>query len=331
MIVRKAWWYRGLLATLTCSCIVTAAAGQTWNGARFSLAGDERTSRPSQADQSRGPNDLPLQVAGRSDVEQLRAGIVAAQPNEHPLMPVLRWAKEGLRQVEQIQDYTAIMVKRERIDGKLNEPDYTFIKVRQRPFSVYMTFLKPEAMKGQEVIFIPGMNNGKMLAHGTGIKKMFGTVSLDPTGPIAMKGNRYPITEVGISNMVARLIEQGEKDAKYGECDVKFFPGAKINNRVCTCVQVMHPVPRRNFLFHLARIFVDDELNVPIRFESYEWPTQPGGPPEMTEEYTYVNLKLNVGLTDADFDTHNPAYGFKDANKSREVSASAPASGRASR
>ena len=32
--------------------------------------------------------------------------------------------------------------------------------------------------------------------------------------------------------------------------------------------------------------------------------------PLLLEEYTYVNMKLNVGLTGADFDDHNKDYGF---------------------
>ncbi len=60
-----------------------------------------------------------------------------------------------------------------------------------------------------------------------------------------------------------------------------------------------------------ARIFVDDQLNVPVRYEAYEWPRQPGGKPELIEEYTYLNLKLNNGFTDADFDTHNKDYHFR--------------------
>jgi hypothetical protein len=126
-----------------------------------------------------------------------------------------------------------------------------------------------------------------------------------------MRGNRYPITELGLLNLVRRLLEVGEKDAQYGECEVKSFPNAKINERVCTCLQIVHPVPRRNFLFNVARIFVDDELNVPIRYEAYDWPEQAGGQPELIEEYTYLNLKLNNGFTDADFDIRNPNYGFK--------------------
>ncbi len=258
------------------------------------------------------PASPDYRVAERSlPVDEARALLGVTQPNEHPLMPTLRWARAGLREAERIQDYSATLVKRERVDGKVGEPEYMFIKIRHKPFSVYMLFLAPPSLKGQEVIWIEGANNGKMWAHGTGFRKVFGTVELDPAGPIAMKGNRYPATEIGIVNLLRRLIEVGEKDCQYGECEVKFFSGAKINGRSHTCVQVVHPVPRRNFLFHIARIYVDDELNLPTRYESYDWPSQPSGPPELIEEYTYLNIKLNNGFTDADFDIRNPNYGFR--------------------
>lgn len=233
-----------------------------------------------------------------------------ADPNEHPLMPVLRWAYDGVGDVEKIEDYSATMVKRERIKGKLGEREFMFVKIRHRPLSVYIYFLGPASLKGREVIYVQGRNNGKLLAHATGFQRRLGTLELSPTGLIAMHGNRYPLTEIGILNMVRRLVEVGEDDVKFGECEVKFFKGAKINDRVCTCIQVVHPVPRRNFLFHLARIFVDDELNLPIHYESYDWPEKPGGPPRLIEQYTYLKLKLNNGFTDADFDPRNPSYSF---------------------
>lgn len=225
-----------------------------------------------------------------------------ARPNEHPLMPVLRWAYDGLGNIEKLQDYSATMVKRERVKDTVGEPEYMFVKIRHRPFSVYIYFLGPADKKGREVIYVKGRNNGNLLAHGTGLQRKLGIFELAPTSFLAMRDNRYPMTEIGILTMVRRLVEVGEQDTKYGECEVKFFKGAKINNRICTCIQVVHPVPRRNFLFHLARIFVDDELNVPIRYESYDWPAKPGGSPRLLEEYTYLNLKLNNGFTDTDFD-----------------------------
>ncbi len=234
-----------------------------------------------------------------------------AQPGEHPLMPALRWAHDGKKNLEKLQDYSAVVEKRERVDGKVGEPQYMFVKVRHKPFSVYMYFMGPPELKGREVIYVEGQNDGKMWAHGTGVQKtLFRTVSLVPDGVIAMRGQRYPLTELGLLNLVDRLIEVAQDDIKYGECDVKFFEGAEINNRKCTVIQVVHPVPRRNFLFHVARIFIDDELNIPIRYEAHDWPKNPGDPPQLMEEYTYVNLKLNNGFTDADFDIRNPNYSF---------------------
>jgi hypothetical protein len=49
---------------------------------------------------------------------------------------------------------------------------------------------------------------------------------------------------------------------------------------------------------------------VPVHYEAYDWPKQPGEPPVLLERYTYTDLKLNPGLTDADFDPKNPEYKF---------------------
>jgi outer membrane lipoprotein-sorting protein len=252
-------------------------------------------------------------VAERNDINPRPAPVAPSitNPNEHPLMPALRWAYDGIGNIEKIQDYSATVAKRERINGKLLEYEYMFVKIRHKPFSVYMHFLAPANFKGRECLYVEGQNNGKMWAHDVGMRAMFGTVSIEPTSAVAMHNQHYPLTELGILNMVKRLVEVAEQDKKYGECDVKFFKGAKVNNRTCTCIQVVHPVPRRNFIFHEAKIFVDDELNLPIRYESSDWPKTPGGPPELVEEYTYLNLKLNNGFTDADFDINNPAYNFK--------------------
>jgi uncharacterized protein DUF1571 len=299
-----------LPAILGMSLLVPAAVAQDYRGQAVPGARGNAyvAQNPAQASQQKPP----YQVAERSAPVADRATQILSQrdPNEHPLMPCLRWAYDGIDDIERIQDYKATMVKRERINGKLGDYEHMFVKIRHRPFGVYMYFLGPENKKGQEAMYNEGANDGKMQAHGVGIQKMFGTVSLDPTGQIAMKDNRYPITEIGLVTMVRRLIEVAEQDIKYGECEVKFYPGAKIEDRVCTCIQVVHPTPRRNFRFHVARIYVDDELNVPVRYESYDWPEKEGGTPQLLEEYTYMNLKLNNGFTDADFDARNPNYQF---------------------
>jgi hypothetical protein len=231
---------------------------------------------------------------------------VQAGTNEHPLQPVIRWATQEMPAIEALNDYSATLVKRERVDGKLGGYESMELKIRNKPFSVYLHFLSPAVLREQEVIYIEGQNEGKMWVH----RGVLSTLRLTPDGEMAMRGHRYPLTEIGLVNLVHRLVEVAEHDAKFGECEVKYFPGTKLNNRVCTMIQVVHPVSRQTFTYHRARVFVDDQLNLPVRFESYDWPQEPGAQPELLEEYTYIDLKLNNGFADADFSIANPQYRF---------------------
>jgi hypothetical protein len=275
-----------------------------------------------QPQESRDQLTEPVYRVSKADVDP------NATANRHPMDPALALAHDGLRNIrENVRDYECVMVKRERIGDTLNEYEYMYAKIRNErvengqvvaPFSVYLYFLKPESMKGREVIFVRGQNSGQMIAHERrdSFLGKFGSVWLRPDGTMAMKGNRYPITEIGLETLVQRLIEKGTQDKQNGkpeECIVVFHKNAKINGRVCTMLEVKHPQPRPYFEFYVAQIFIDDELNVPLRYAAYTWPAQPGGKPgddELIEEYTYTKLKLNVGLTDEDFDPTNPKYKF---------------------
>ncbi|HTM55684.1 MAG TPA: DUF1571 domain-containing protein [Pirellulales bacterium] len=257
------------------------------------------------------PGQQPTSVAANTNNALPQQPEAVAQP-EHPLVPALQIAYAALNNIRtNIRDYSCTMTKRERIDGKLNDMEFLHLRVRHEPFSVYMYFLGPERLRGQEAMYVANKNAGNLLGHaGSGVRKLAGTVQLAPTGVMAMAGQRYPITEIGMLNLTKRLIEVAEQDKMFGECDVKFFKGAKINNRTCLCIKVVHPVPRKNFRFHEARVYVDDELNLPVRYEAYDWPERQGGPPLLLEEYTYTDIKINQGFTDQTFDEYNPEYHF---------------------
>jgi hypothetical protein len=242
----------------------------------------------------------------------------------HPLDPALEIARKGLETIHSsVTDYTCMLVKRERINSTLGDYEYIQTKVRNRkekdgkvvrPFAVYMYFVKPASMKGREVLYIEGANGDKMIAHeGGAAGKYLPTVWLKPNGIIAMRGQRYPITDVGIENLVLKLIERGERDRANGpgNCEVTFHKDAKINGRTCTLLQVKHAQPAPNLDFHMGQIFIDDELQVPVRYAAYGFPAKDGDELPVIEEYTYLNLKLNVGLADADFDHTSKQYAFQ--------------------
>jgi len=245
----------------------------------------------------------------------------AETAKEHPLLPLVKYASERYRQIdEQVKDYTCTLVKRELVEGRLSDTEFLFLKLRHGrtpqgepavPFSVYLRFLAPAQLEGREVLYVEGRYHGKLIARRGGLRMAYMTFGLDPKGGLAMQDNRYPITEIGFKNLMNRLIEVANEDMQYGECEVKYFTGAKINGRSCTMAQVTHPVPRPHFRYHMARIFIDDALQLPIRYAAYDWPETPAGQPRLMEEYTYLDLKLNVGLTDRDFDYRNESYNFR--------------------
>ena len=183
------------------------------------------------------------------------------------------------------------------------------MKVRTRPRSIYFKFRQPSP--GREAIYIDGRNDGKVLAHEVGLKRLLaGTLSLDPTGGMAMEDNRHPITHAGIGPLLDTVEARWSSELDPAESLVAFRDGQLVGSRPCILIESTHPRHRPEFLFYQVRVYIDQELGLPVRFEAYDWPASPGAAPELVEEYTYTDLKLNVGLSDVDFDVSNAAYAF---------------------
>jgi hypothetical protein len=250
---------------------------------------------------------------GAAPVQTARTqGPAVGNVQEHPLKRAIDLARAAMDQVQRVEGCTFILVKREHVDGKLTGHEAVFMKVRSRPFSVYAHTLGPVQPKGREAIYVEGRNGNKAQVHVTGFQhKLLGTMSFDPKDPNMMEGSRYPMTTAGFQNMMTSVLQMYEAEAKHAENDVQIFTGAKVDGRACTCVQNSHPVRKPEFFFQMTRVFYDEQTGLPIRWEAYDWPSRPGEQPPLVEEYTYRNVQLNPGLTDADFDVNNPAYGYK--------------------
>ena len=212
----------------------------------------------------------------------------------HPLQEALQIARQTAERIDrEVKDYTCDLVMRERIRGRLSNIYLAQMKLRcedekdpksENPFSVYLHFLAPAKVKGREVLYVQGRNEGKMLARNGGPSNLKDvTILMKPDSKRAMRGRHYPVTEVGITNILGRLIEEAQRtmivDRDRRECEVRVIENARIDS----------------------------------------WPREKGDPPRLIEEYTFLNLKVNVGLSDADFDRENTAYRFY---SSKEVASS---------
>lgn len=238
------------------------------------------------------------------DVQPLWSADKPVDP-QHPLAPALEHAYQSREALSQVADYEAVFSKREMIDRRMVAATMR-LKLREEPYSVYMQFENPH--KGREVLYVSGQNNGMLLAHEAGFKSIAGTVSLATDSKDAMEDNRYPITMIGMRNLLNKIIQQWEAEAQFGEVDVKYFPDATIAKTVpCKVIQSEHPKPRKQFKFQRTRLYIEKETGYPVRVEQWAFGNTE---PILVEEYTYSRIKVNLGLQDRDFDKSNPSYAF---------------------
>lgn len=228
-----------------------------------------------------------------------------------------------------VRDYTATLVKQEAVNGKLGEPQRIAIKVQcphrpeapdvRHPLRVYLRFVSPSNVAGREVIWAEDLHDAKMVVHEAGILGLM-SLRLEPTGLIAMQGQRYPITEIGLTNLLEKLVARGRQDLDNPDVSVSVMQGLELEGVVCDRIEVLRRKPSGQADdFSRAEIWFDPRTELPICYSAYGWrpdpkkesdPKTPSAPGELIESYTYLDIRTNVGLTDADFDPENPEYQF---------------------
>ena len=220
------------------------------------------------------------------------------------LRDVISFAAESRDALKEIKDYTAVFSKTEMVKGKLIKQEMQ-MKFRAKPFSVYFLY-HGGSVDGRQAIYVDGRYDNKLIvkeANGIG-SYVPGGVHLRLSDPRVVAENRYPVTHVGIHNLLETTIHDWEKESKVAgdEVDVQFFPHAKLKELPCQAVQVIHLKKLGDLKYHMNRVYFDKETRLPVRAERYGWPARDGEKPPLLEEYRYTNLKTNVNLTDADFE-----------------------------
>jgi hypothetical protein len=234
----------------------------------------------------------------------------------HPLSWVLQYARDEQAYLERtVRDFTCRLVKRERIEGELQEFSYIDMQVREeirsgaqiiRPMAIYLRFLAPKTVAGRRVIYVDGQNDGKMLVRNGGKHFDYVVTQIDPYGETAQRESLVPVPRSGFIDVLSQMIDvlkrHAQADPSGQNTNVQRISGAKVNNRPCAVIRIMHPQKQKGLEFHIANVFVDEELHLPVRVDISEWPTAPHQPPRLLAEYTYTDLKINVNLPDASFD-----------------------------
>ncbi len=196
-----------------------------------------------------------------------------------------------------VNDYRCILHKKERIKEEIVEQRDIIQKFR-KPLSVYMKWTD-----GVEVLYVEGKYEDKLQVHGVGFGGLL-TLSIDPNGFLAMRQNRHTIREAHLGHVVSLILANYEKAKQRHELNASFKGKELAGGTETLLYEAVFP-PNQGYYGHVILVNMDRTNGLPVRIRVSGWKK------ELLEWYEYSDLKLNVGLTDRDFDRDNPEYGFR--------------------
>lgn len=306
---------RNLLAVLV--------AGGAFGLAQLNLEPFGVSSGISVRNQASAAPSLPaprLSVPAPETTESRDHTTARPQGNDDPAILRGIWAvkmasallEKGCENFSKIPDYTANMLKQERIGGALGICQVIDVKIRHEPFSVYMKW--SEGDRGRQLIYVDGQNDGNMLVQPGGIKgRLTGVLTLEPTGSLAMSDSRYSITKAGLLELARTVLSYQKADMQRGKgFSCQLFDHQDFEGRECFLYLIEYAAPEFNEVYRKSMVYVDKELSLPICVKNYTW-GRDIDPEKIDEEtliefYAYTDLKFSQQLTAADFDKGNSSY-----------------------
>jgi hypothetical protein len=239
------------------------------------------------------------------ETSEAAVAVDSARSKESPVFErALRELKRGRDRLTKLRDYSATFVRRELVEGQLRDREKMSLKIRHEPFSVYLRWLGD----GQEALYVQGRNDNRLLVSpNTGLARFVGTLALPVSSPKVMSESRYPITEIGMLNLVERIIGEWKQ---VGAAGSQWNEDKESVNGVKTRRFTVHFGSRRvnpDYSKTVLNLSVKD--GYPLRIENYGW-TRSGKPGALVEYYEYRDIRPNIGLSDVAFDQENRQYSF---------------------
>lgn len=148
------------------------------------------------------------------------------------------------RQGRDVQGYTALLAKHERIEGKLVPPELVEVAYREHPHSVRLNWIEG-ARRAGTVLYVHGEHRDQLLVRPANpLLSFVGIVERDPYGEEARQNGRYPLPEFGIRRGTERALACWIAASKRKTLKVQYLgiqPIAELGNRKCHVLHRSHP------------------------------------------------------------------------------------------
>jgi hypothetical protein len=208
----------------------------------------------------------------------------------------------GRRGVEEVEQYTTTLLKRERVDGKLQGEETIAIKVRHTPLAFHMKWLAGPHKK-REVLYNEQIYGaGKIRVREGGLLGVM-PVTIGVDSVVARRGTNHRVTEVGLKPLVDLVDREYRKAAPAGDIIRKNHGITDLEGRsVYRMESVLPRDASRGYYCYRMMHYTDFVRALEIKAEVYCCEDQ------LLEAFHYQNVDTDVRLTDADFDPKNKAY-----------------------
>ncbi len=207
------------------------------------------------------------------------------------------WLRQAENLLHQAESYTALFHKQERIKDFLKAKETVSLRFK-KPFKVHMTWVDGPG-KGREIFYVEGWNKNRILVREPGAWGII-TLNLNPLGPLAMQGSRHPITEAGLEYLIKLFGENFRRGWGFGELEYRMVREESLYGRKTILIEVQFPKePRSHYYCYRSLLNFDIETKIPIRVQVFDWENR------LIGDYGYENLRINAGLSDADFEPQN--------------------------
>jgi Protein of unknown function (DUF1571) len=229
---------------------------------------------------------------------------VPSSPSTPETDSVQRLYRDAAAAYAKVPCYISRLRRREVVAGRPKPEEVLIFKFREQPYSVHFKWLGDEG-KGREVIYVRGQNDSKLhiltAANDIPFTPAGRRLALAPDSMLVRAASKYPITEAGIGNMIARfgrLLETIKAGAP--GVSVKYL-GVVQRPEYATQlegVECLFPPGREPEIPDGGKrlVYFDPATHFPVLSLTYD----PAG--REVDFYCFDRFQLNVKLDDDDFD-----------------------------